>query len=183
MRTSGVSGLWTLEPCLFCPTFLQAAAAAAILAVFSWQRLFVFQCFLRIWTLERCDLHRGEREREGSESQTDLTQGRPHETRCVSTSCSWPLCMKKPTPIMRLWNQSFDWRWSWSEFFHNMKFICLRAMACEHGLIELFMRELVNCMRVSVCAFLCAFCGVCTYVLYKRVLHTSHTQTCMPASI
>jgi hypothetical protein len=66
MRSSCVIGLESLESCLFCRAILQAAAAAAS-AVFSWHRLFVFQCFP-----PNQDLERREREREGRARRSHL---------------------------------------------------------------------------------------------------------------
>jgi hypothetical protein len=75
---------------------------------------------------------------------------------------------------------------SWSEFYCKLNScICLRAMACDHGLIELCVLEVVKCIRVCVCVFLssCAHFVVCVHTYYILQTPHIHKRACLPLFI
>ena len=173
MRSSGVCGLSSLEPCLFCPAFLPARVAAAT-AIFSW----LWMCFSvlpsnsgsrALWFAQR-DTERERKSRQSKENRTHARQisrrtciERRHRkaergkqnsrkanlTKRGASQCSLPLCAS----VMLLW---VTW----------MKVVMERILSyvtCDRELIEVCVRGVVNRMHTCLCGAHFVACA-CMYI-------------------
>jgi hypothetical protein len=150
MRSSGVCGLWTLEPCLFCRTFLQAAVAAAT-AIFSWLWMCFFSASLqiRIWSTVICTHTHTEKAKKGKKNSekadfpkrgaswrvgvlllASLQKGAHYRISSTDVSHKLPLKLGHHAIFMEAHDGANNA--ANSEFSSS---ICLRAMACDHWLI------------------------------------------------
>ncbi len=185
---------WCLRPLNswampLCRTFLQAAVAAAT-AIFSW----LWMCFSvlpsksgsgALWFAHR-ETDRAGEGKHNSRKEDLMKRG-------ASRRLGADLFAYNKETYLHNAPSASEWMIWGIMGTHVMKVVMERILSCvcvqwlvimgsSSSAFELFAREVVNCIRVCVCVFLCAFCGVRIYIyiyiyIYKN--NVKHTSACL----